>query len=127
MIKLWSNLREQAHCKKKQQTEDDSRLRGVEGQLRAAAQPGYPNPEDAEDPMIAPPDFGVRQSGGVLELQYRDPWSRPTDLSWHFPILMTIREEPFKIYRARSTNFEDQRRTRSRRPRSRRLREAMMN
>ena len=74
--------------------------------LRTAAQPGYPNPEDAEDPMIAPPDYDVRQSGRVLELQYRHPWLRPTDLSWHFPILMTIREEPFEIYRARSTKLK---------------------
>ena len=46
--------------------------------------------------MVAPQDYDVRQSGRVLELQNSDLWLRPTDLSWHFPILMTIREEPFK-------------------------------
>ena len=40
---------------KKKLTEDDSCLRGVEGQLKAAAQRGYPNPEDAEDPVTAAP------------------------------------------------------------------------
>ena len=52
--------------------------------------------------MIAPQDYDVRQSGRVLELQNRDLWIRPIDLSWHFPILVTIREMPFKNCRARS-------------------------
>ena len=122
MRKLGSCLREQTDVKEEIQTEDNSRLRGVESQLRTAAQLGYPNPEDAEDPMIAPPHYDVRQPGRVLELQNRDLWLRPTDLSWHLPILTTIREEPCKNSRARR-----QWRTRWRRPRSRRLREAMMN
>ena len=46
---------------------------GSESQLRAAAQRCYPNPEDAEDPMIAPPDYDVGQSGRVLELQKQRP------------------------------------------------------
>ena len=82
-----------------------SRQRGVEGQLRAAAERGYPNPEDAEDHMMAPPDYEVRQSGRVLELQNRDLWLRPTDMSWHLPILITIREEPFKNYRSRTSEM----------------------
>ena len=45
-----------------------SRERGVEGLLRAAAQRSYPTPEDAKDPMMAPPDYELRQSGTVLEL-----------------------------------------------------------
>ena len=53
---------------------------------------------DATDAMAAPQDYEVRQSGRVMELQKSDLWLRPTDLSWHFPILMTIREEPFKNY-----------------------------
>ena len=53
--------------------------------------------------MVAPQDYDVRQSGKVLELKNSDPWFRPTDLSWHFPILMTIREEPFKNYRSRTS------------------------
>ena len=96
-------MRDQTDDNEEKQTEDNSSLRGSESQLRAAAQRGYPNPEDAEDPMIAPPDYDVRQSGRVLELQNRDLWLRPTELSWHFPILMTIREEPFKNYRSRSS------------------------
>ena len=52
--------------------------------------------------MIAPQDYDVRQSGRGLKLQHRDLWLRPTDLSWHFPTLVTSREMPFKNYRARS-------------------------
>ena len=37
-------------------------------------------------------------SARVLELQNSDLGLRPTDLSWHFPILLAIREEPFKNY-----------------------------
>ena len=66
-----------------------------------AAQWGFT--EDATDPMVAPQDHDVRQSGRVLELQNSDLWLRPTDLSWHFPVLMTIREEPFKDYRSRTS------------------------
>ena len=52
--------------------------------------------------MIAPQDYDIRQSGRVLELQHKDLWIRPIDLSWHFPILVTIRELLFKNYRGRS-------------------------
>ena len=129
MRKLWSNittgqsanLREQTDDKKGTQTGDKSRERGVESQLKAAAQRGHP--EDAEDPMVAPPDCDIRQSGRVLELQNRDLRLRPTNMSWHLPILMTIREEPFKGHPRNGRP----RRTRSRRPRSRISREAMMN
>ena len=54
-----------------------------------AAQRGFT--DDATDPMVAPQDYDVRQSG-------------PTDLSWHFLILMTIREERFKNYRSRQVD-----------------------
>ena len=53
--------------------------------------------------MIAPPDYDVRQSGRVLELQNRNLWLQPTEMSWHFHILMTIREEFLKTYRSRSS------------------------
>ena len=53
--------------------------------------------------MIVPQDYDVRQSGRGLKLQHRDLWLRPTDLSWHFPTLVTIREMPFKTYRGRSS------------------------
>ena len=50
--------------------------------------------------MIAPQDYVVSQSGRGLKLQHRDLWLRPTDLSWHFPALVTIREMLPKNYRA---------------------------
>ena len=53
--------------------------------------------------MLAPQDYDVRQSGRVLKLQNSDLWLRPTNLSWHFPILMTNREEPFKNYRSKTS------------------------
>ena len=71
-----------------------SRERGVDGLLRAA-QRSYPTPEDAGDPAISPPDYEIGQSGRVLELQNRDLCLRPQGMSWHFPVLVTIREEPF--------------------------------
>ena len=67
----------------------------------ASAQRGYP--EDATDPMVAPQDYDIRQSGRVVEIQNRDLWLRPTDLSRHFPVLLTIREEPVKKYRSRTS------------------------
>ena len=66
-----------------------------------AAQRGFT--EDAPDPMVAPQDYDVRQSGRVLELQNSDLWLPPTELSWNFPIPMTISEEPFKDYRSRTS------------------------
>ena len=59
-------------------------------------------PENVDSPMVAPRDYEVRQSGLVLELQDKDLWIRPTDLSWHYPILLTTRELPFTNYRGRS-------------------------
>ena len=94
-----ADLREQTDDTIGKKTEDNSREKGVENQLRVAAQRGYP--EYATDPMVATPDYDIRQSGSVVELQNRDLWLRPTDMSWHFPILMTIREEPFKNHRSR--------------------------
>ena len=61
------------------------------------------DPENVDNPMIPPQDYDVRPFGRVLELQNRDLWIQPTDLSWHFPILVTIREMPFKSYRGRSS------------------------
>ena len=114
MRKLWSNvqpnhsmsfgeqiadLHERTDYPRTKRTDAISRERGIESQLRAEAQRGYRDQEDATDPIVAPQDYDVRQSGRVLELQNSDLWLRPTDLSWHFPILMTIREEPFKNIR----------------------------
>ena len=66
---------------------------GIEAQFRkGATQRAYRDQEDAKDPMAAPQDYDVHQSVRVLGLQNSDLWLRPTDLSWHFPVLMTIRE-----------------------------------
>ena len=77
-----------------EQAEDSSYPKGIEVMLRETARKSYP--ENVDNPMIAPRDYEVRQSGRVLELKNKDLWIRPTDLSWHFPILVTIRELPFK-------------------------------
>ena len=120
----WSNIitGQSANCVSKQTTkrwnrEDNSRERGVESQLRTAAQRGHPNPEDAEDPMVAPPDCEIRQAGRVLELQNGDLWLRKTELSWHLLILMTSREEPFKNYRSKSSKEDKIEEAKKRRPR----------
>ena len=116
-----TELLDQTAGKKGKSTEDISRERGVEIQLRLAAQRDFT--DDATDKMVAPQDYDVRQSRRVLELQNSDLWLRPTVLSWHFLILMTIREEPFKNYRSRTS---ENGRPSSRRPRSRRSRKTMM-
>ena len=81
---------------KKEPAEDSSHPKGIEVLLREAARKSYPDPENVDNPMIAPRDYEVRQSVRVLELQNKDFWIRPTDLSWHFPVLVTIRELHFK-------------------------------
>ena len=67
--KTLEQLREHTEDKEEKQTEDSLCLQGIGGQLRAAAKLGYPNTEDAEDPMIAPQDYDVRQFARVLELK----------------------------------------------------------
>ena len=91
-----ADLCERTDYPERKRTEDISRDRGIESQLRAAAQRAHRDQEDAEDTMVAPQEYDIRQSGRVLELHNRDLWLRPTDMSWHLPILMTTREEPFK-------------------------------
>ena len=70
----------------KEQAENSSYPEGIEVLLREAARESYPDPENVDDPLIAPRDCEVRQSVRVLVLQNKDLWIRPTDLSWHFPI-----------------------------------------
>ena len=82
-----AELLEQTADKKERSTEDTSRERGVEVQLRMAAKRGLT--EDATDPKVAPQDYDVRQSGRVLEPQNTDLWLRPTDLSWHLRVFPT--------------------------------------
>ena len=102
MRKLWSNLKPNHAVNFREHladvrertdypgrgTEDISRERGIESQLRAA-QRAHRDQEDATDPMVAPQDYDDRQSGRVLGLR-SDLWLRPTSLSWPVPILMTI-------------------------------------
>ena len=70
--------------------------------MREPVLKGYPDTEDVDNPMIAPQNYEARQSRRILDLQNRALWIRPTDLSWHFPVLVTIREMPFRNYRGRS-------------------------
>ena len=77
---------------KKEQTEESSYPKSIEVLLREAARKSYPDPENVDNPVIAPGDYELCQSVRVLVLQNKDRWIRPTDLSWCFPILVTIRE-----------------------------------
>ena len=88
MRKLWSNTCGRTQSNEKEQAEDSQYSKSVEILLRETARKGYPEPENVDNPLIAPQDCEVRQSRRVLELQNRDLWIRPTDLSWHFPILV---------------------------------------
>ena len=99
MRKLWSNSRDRTQGNGKRQSEDSSYTKGIEVLPRKRLEKGYPDPEDVDKPMIALQDYDVRQSGRVLELQSRNLWIRPTDLSWHCPILVTIREMHFRNFR----------------------------
>ena len=85
-----------------EQAEDSSYPKGVEDMLRETARKSYPDPENVDNSMIAPRYYEVRQSVRVLVLQNEDHWIRPTDLSLHFTILVTLRELLFKIYCGRS-------------------------
>ena len=107
MRKLWSNTRERTQGNEKDacstsQGEDSSYPKGIEVLLMGTARKGYPDPDNVDNPKIAPQDYDARQSRRVLELQNRNLRIRPTDLSWHFPNLVTIREMPFRNYRGRS-------------------------
>ena len=94
--KLWSNTRERTQSKEKELAEDNSYPKGIEVMPKETARKSYP--ENVDNPMMAPRYNEVRQSGRVLELQNKDLWIRQTDLSWHFPILVTSRELLFQIF-----------------------------
>ena len=72
MRKLWSNTRERTQSNEKEQAEDSSYSKGAEVLLRETARKSCTDPENVDNPMIAPQDYEVRQSGRVLELQNRD-------------------------------------------------------
>ena len=94
MSKLWSNICELTQSEQKEHAEDISDPKSFEVMLKEAARKS--SPENVDNPMIAPRDHEVLQSGRVLEFQNRDLWIRPTDLSWHVPTLVTIRELLFQ-------------------------------
>ena len=102
----WGNFGATRVCEYKanenRRGEDSSHRKGIEVLLTETARKGYPDTENVDNPKSAPQGYVVRQSGRGWELQNWDLWLRPTDLSWHFPILVTIREMPFKNHGARS-------------------------
>ena len=55
--------------------------KGIEILLGETARKVCSDPENVDNPIIAPQDYDVRQSGRVLELPNRDHWIIPTDLS----------------------------------------------
>ena len=74
MRKLWSNTRERTQGNEKDacstsQGEDSSCTKGIEVLLMETARKGYPDPENVDNPKIAPQHYDARQSGRVLELQ----------------------------------------------------------
>ena len=69
--KLWSNTCERTQRKEKEQAVDSSCPTGIEVLLRETARKGYPDPENVDNPMMAPHDYIVRPSGRVVELQNR--------------------------------------------------------
>ena len=75
---------------------------GVEISRKETAKRNSPTSEAVGSHESAPQDYDTRQSERVLEFQNRDFWTRPTDLSWHYPVLGIIRETPFKNFRGRS-------------------------
>ena len=85
MRKLWSNTSERTQGDEEEQGEYSSYSKSIDVLLRETARKHYPVLENVNNPMIAPQDYDVRQSGRVLELHNRVLWIRPTDLSWHLP------------------------------------------
>ena len=94
----------------KRPNEDSSYPKGVDILQRETTKKVYPDPEEIGRSMIGPQYNDVRHSGRVLELQNRALWTRPPDMPWHFPILVTVREMPFKNYSGKSSEKKGQRR-----------------
>ena len=68
MRQLLSNSRERTQGNEKRQSEDSSYSKGIKVLVRETARKNCPDLENIGDPMIAPQDYDVRQSGRVLEL-----------------------------------------------------------
>ena len=60
MRKLWSNTCERTRSEQKEQAEDSSYPEGIEVLLMEAARKSYPDPENLDNPVIAPRDYGNR-------------------------------------------------------------------
>ena len=79
--KTLEQLREQTDDKEEKQREHNLRPRGIGGQLRAAAKLGYPNSEDAEDPMIRKSPGAPKQRPLVTTKGFVPALSHPQDHS----------------------------------------------
>ena len=103
MRKLWSNSRERTQGNEKRKGEESSyNLKVLKSCWGKRLEGVIQTQRKSTIPWLTPQDYDIRESGRVLELRNRDLWIRPTDLSWHFPILVTIRELPFRNHRGRS-------------------------
>ena len=71
MREFWSNSRVRIKGNENRRGEDSSCSKSIEVLLRVTTRKNYPNTENIGDPVVAPQDFDVRQSGRVLELQNR--------------------------------------------------------
>ena len=58
--KFWSHTRERTQSKEKEQAEDSSYSEGIEVWLRETARKGFPDPENVDNPVLAPQDYNVR-------------------------------------------------------------------
>ena len=61
---------------------------------------------NTDDPHSGITDFDIRQSPRVLMIKHTHLWLNQSDMSWHLPILATIRELPFKNWRQKSHTAE---------------------
>ena len=64
--------------------------------VKGGSPAGYPNPEDARDPMMAPQDYEIRQSGRSPGGPKPGPLVATNRHVLAFSYLLTIREEPLK-------------------------------
>ena len=78
---------------------DQARITAIEYLLRP----------ERNDPLEAPSDFHTAQSMRVLQTKREDLWLRDNDVSWHLPILITLREWAYKNWRQRSQAANDRR------------------
>ena len=104
-----------------------SRERGVESQLRAAAQRGYPNPEDAKNPMMAHPENEIHQSGRVMASKQGSLVTTRDPCSGIFLFSLPFGKNFLRIIIDEQPRSGRPRRTRLRKPRGRRPRKVMIN